>query len=266
MEIRGNNIVSVEDERMAEYLKRRNLEYVNSISGMVIPRISFYTKHGKRILDLVIIIPTIIIFSPLLIGLSVANLIFMGSPIFYRQTRTGYQGKDFDMIKFRSMKNVVGQNNRQLPGNMRLTGYGRFIRRYSLDELGNCFNILKGEMSIIGPRAMPVFVCKRMSNRHNMREAVRPGLECPRMIELSEEKVGEYHLQFENDVWYVENVSLITDIKMMFSLIKMLLASRKRGYHAGVGTFFSGYNDSGIGISYRLAKEEYPEVVREFSE
>lgn len=260
MEIKGNNIFSAEDEKMADFLKKRNLDYVNSMSLPVHPKNSFYTRHGKRVLDLVIIVPATIILSPLLIVLLVCNYIEMGRPIFYKQTRTGYKGKNFDMIKFRSMRNVVDKNGRQLSGNQRLTKYGRFIRRFSLDELGNFFNIIKGEMSIIGPRAMPVFYRDRMSERHNMREEVRPGLECPRMIDLTEDDVGEYHLQFENDIWYVENISLLTDIKMVLALVKMVLSAQKRAYHAGAGTFFAGYNDAGIGLSYRLAKMEYPDL------
>lgn len=260
MEIKGNNIFSAEDEQMADFLKKRNLEYVNSISQPVHPKKSFYACYGKRIIDLIIIIPATIILSPLLIVLVVCNLINMGTPVFYKQTRTGYKGKPFDMMKYRSMKNATDKNGRQLPSNQRLTEYGKFIRKLSLDELGNFFNIIKGEMSIIGPRAMPVFYRERMSNRHNMREAVRPGLECPRMIDLTEEEVGEYHLQFENDIWYVENISFLTDVKMILALVKMVLSSGKRTYHAGAGTYFDGYNDKGIGLSYRLAKIEYPDL------
>ncbi|MBE6004137.1 MAG: sugar transferase [Lachnospiraceae bacterium] len=260
MEIKGNNIFSTEDEQMSYFLKDRNLAYVNSISHPVHPKKSFYAKYGKRIIDLVIIIPVTVAISPLLLVLCICNMVNMGSPIFYRQTRTGYKGKPFDMIKFRSMKNATDKNGKQLPANQRLTKYGKFIRKLSLDELGNFFNIIKGEMSIIGPRAMPVFYRDRMSDRHNMRESVKPGLECPRMIDLTEEEVGEYHLQFENDIWYVENISLMTDIKMVIALVKMVMSSHKRAYHAGAGTFFDGYNDKGIGLSYRLAKIEYPDL------
>ena len=262
MEIKGNNIFSVEDEQMADFLKKRNLDYVNSISQPVHPKNSFYTRYGKRVLDLVIVIPATIILSPLFVILSVCNLLELGRPVFYRQTRTGYKGKYFDMIKFRSMKDAMDKKGRQLPGDQRLTSYGKFIRKLSLDELGNFFNIIKGDMSVIGPRAMPVFYRDRMSNRHNMRELVRPGLECPRMINLKEDDVGEYHLQFENDIWYVENVSFLTDAKMVIALIKMVLSPQTRTYHAGSGTYFDGYNDEGIGLSYRLAKMEYPDLSR----
>ena len=142
MEIKGNNVFSIEDEKMSNYLRDRNLKYVNSISETVNPKSSFYTKYGKRILDLIIIIPAIIVSSPILVGLFIANLINMGTPVFYRQTRVGFKGKTFDIIKYRSMKNTVGKNGREIPGNERLTKYGRFIRRFSLDELGNFFNIL----------------------------------------------------------------------------------------------------------------------------
>lgn len=261
MIIRGNNIVSTEEEAMASYLRDRNLATVNAKSQEVRPKVTFYTRYGKRVIDLMVIIPVIIVLSPLMAGLAFINLIDLGRPVFYRQTRLGYHGKNFDMFKYRSMRDITDKNGCQLPGDQRLTVYGQFIRRFSLDELGNFINILKGDMSIIGPRAMPVFFQDRMSDRHKMRVVVKPGLECPRMIDLKEDDVGEYHLQFENDIWYVEHISLWTDIRMIFALVKMVFASRKRKYHAGVGTFFTGYNDAGIGISFRLAKEQYPDIL-----
>ena len=257
--IKGNNIISVDEEKIARYLKDRNYSRVNANSAPVHPRIGFYALYGKRLLDLIIISPAIAILSPVLLILAVCNLVIMGKPVFYKQTRVGLNGKPFDMLKFRSMKNAMDKNGRQLPANQRLTRYGRFIRRYSLDELGNFFNILKGEMSIIGPRALPVFYHDRMSERHMKRELVRPGLECPRVIEMEEDEVGYYQIQFENDIWYVENISLFTDIKMVFALVKMVSESKERSKHADVGTFFVGYNDEGIALSLRLAKEQYPD-------
>ena len=115
-------------------------------------------------------------------------------------------------------------------------------------------------MSIIGPRPLPSFFRERMSNRHKMREKVKPGLECPRMIALSEDDVGYYQLQYENDIWYVENISLFTDLKMVFALVRIVFDVSERGKHAEVGTYFVGYNENAIAVSLRLAKEQYPNI------
>ena len=147
-----------------------------------------------------------------------------------------------------------------LPAKDRVTKFGKIMRKYSFDELLNFWNVIKGEMSIIGPRPLPSFFRERMSNRHKMREKVKPGLECPRMIALSEDDVGYYQLQYENDIWYVENISLFTDLKMVFALVRMVFDVSERGKHAEVGTYFVGYNENAIAVSLRLAKEQYPNI------
>ncbi|MBQ9664111.1 MAG: sugar transferase [Oscillospiraceae bacterium] len=266
MSLQGNNIISEEEERIAQHLREKNLGNANRNSEPVKSKQSFYTRFGKRALDLLVSVPAVLVLSPVCLVLTAANLIDMGAPVLYRQTRSGYKGKDFDILKFRSMKNAVGKDGRQLPADQRLTKYGRFIRRFSLDELANFINILKGEMSIIGPRPLPVFYHERMSDRHHMREAVRPGLECPRMIDLSEEELGYYQVQFENDVWYVENISFMTDVKMLLALVKMVFASGERSKHADVGTFFVGYDESGQALSLSMAKERYAERFAELAE
>jgi lipopolysaccharide/colanic/teichoic acid biosynthesis glycosyltransferase len=118
-------------------------------------------------------------------------------------------------------------------------------------------------MSIIGPRPQPVFIYERMSDRHRMRTAVRPGLECPRVIHVPGEEFSNYQRTYENDVWYVENVSLGLDIKLVLLLVKMAFTFTKRGDQAvGKGvSYFVGYNEDGVAISmnvYRstMAKEK----------
>lgn len=260
MEEKGNNIFSKEEEIIAEYLRNKNLENANSVSQEVTPKVSFYTKYGKRIIDLVVIIPVIILLIPVYIILTLLNYIDMGAPIIYKQTRYGYKGKTYNMLKFRSMKNILDSEGRQLSPNQRLTKYGRLIRKLSLDELPNLFNILKGEMSIIGPRAVPMVYAHNMSERHKMMSAVRPGLECPRVIEVENaDKLSGYHICFENNIWYVENVSLLVDIKMFFLLIKMVFSIKQRSRNAGGASFFVGYDDKGYAISTTLAKKIYGE-------
>ena len=257
---KGQNLVSQEEADYAEFLKNRFLEHTNSISEEVHPKVSFYSKYGKRILDLVITIPVFILLIPLNFVFGICTFFDVGRPIFYKQTRNGKNGKPFTMVKFRNMTEKRDKDGNLLPAKDRVTKLGRFMRKYSLDELLNFWNVIKGEMSIIGPRPLPSFFSDRMSDRHKLRHAVTPGLECPRMIKLNEDEVGYYQVQFENDIWYVENISLKTDIKMVFALIKMVFDVSERGKHADVGTYFAGYNEDGIAISLRLAKEQYPSI------
>ena len=260
---KGFNLVSNEEADYAEYLKENFLEHTNEISGEVHPKVSFYSKYGKRILDLIISIPVFTVLIPLNAVFAICTFFDVGRPILYKQTRNGKNGKPFTMVKFRNMNEKRDAEGNLLPAKDRVTKLGRFMRKYSLDELLNFWNVIKGEMSIIGPRPLPVFFSDRMSERHKMRHAVTPGLECPRMIDLHEDDVGYYQVQYENDIWYVENISLKTDIKMIFALVKMVFAVSERGKHADVGTYFVGYNKDGIALSLRLAKEQYPGVIEE---
>lgn len=260
----GNNIFSKEDEKMAAFLKERNLDHANRVSAEVHPRNTLYTRFGKRALDLIIITPVILVLSPVYLVLALLNLIDMGKPILYKQTRYGYRGRHYNMLKFRSMKNITDSEGRQLPPSQRLTKYGRFIRKFSLDELPNMFNIFMGEMSIIGPRAVPIFYMERMSERHKMMSAVRPGLECPRMINIeSDDEISNYHISFENSIWYVENISFATDVRMVFALVKMVFSMKERSRNAGGASYFAGYDDKGRAISTKLADKLYGDQIAE---
>lgn len=253
----GRNLISDEEEVIAAYLKEHYLDYTNSISDIPNPKKSLYTKYGKRILDLLISIPAFIVLFPLNAIFCFCTFLDVGKPVFYKQKRIGYKGKSFTLVKFRNMNEKKDENGNLLPAKERVTRFGRFMRKYSFDELLNFWSIIKGDMSIIGPRPLPAFFYERMSERHKMRAMVHPGLECPRMIGENEDEVDWYEIQFENDVWYVENISLLTDIKMLFKLFKMTFDSAERGKHADTGTYFAGYNHLGQAICLRVAREEY---------
>jgi lipopolysaccharide/colanic/teichoic acid biosynthesis glycosyltransferase len=130
------------------------------------------------------------------------------------------------------------------------------MRKYSLDELLNFWSVLKGDMSIIGPRPLPEFFLDRMSERHKMRNVVKPGLECPYTMPEGTE-ISAYHWKFENDIWYVENVSFSTDVKMIVMLFKLTFNMRNRGDHAGGLTYFIGYDDDGFATSLGKVKRAY---------
>ena len=156
-----------------------NLEKVNRTSKAVMPRKSIYLKYIKRIIDLVITVPVFIVVLPINFIVGVITLFDVGVPVFFKQERTGKDGKHFYLIKFRNMTFAEDDNGNLLPPSERVTKFGTFVRKYSLDELLNFWNIIKGDMSLIGPRPLPAIFDERYSDRHRMRNAVRPGLECP---------------------------------------------------------------------------------------
>lgn len=262
----GNkNLASNEESAAAEYLAKHFLDETNKASAPVHPRKTIYTKFGKRFLDILISLPACIILLPFNVLFGICTFIDVGHPIFFKQTRMGMDERLFTMVKFRNMNEKKDKDGNLLPPSQRVTRFGKFMRKLSLDELLNFWSVLKGDMSIIGPRPQPVFIHERLSERHKMRTAVRPGLECPRMIHVPEEEVFKYNRTFENDIWYVENVSFLLDVKMLFALVKMVFSFGKRGNQAqGKGiTYFIGYNEKGQAMSlinYRdlAAEGKYP--------
>ena len=192
---------------------------MEKFDSSVKPVKSFYSIVVKRFLDIVLSGIAIICLSPILVILSILELIFHGKPIIYATKRPGKNGKLFKMYKFRSMTNEVGEDGWLLPEEKRLTSFGRFIRKTSLDELPELFNILRGDMSIIGPRPLLVEYLDYYSPRHSMRHAVRPGFACFRIVH-TESTTWTWGEQFENDIWYVEHVSFLTDVRMIFAIIK----------------------------------------------
>ena len=255
--IRNNKIYSSEEEKIAKYLKDNNLQHTNDISPIPKPKNTFYTRYGKRLIDIIISLPACIFMTPLYGLIAAGVYLDVGRPILYKQTRVGKDGKVFDIYKFRSMNEDRDESGQLLPPNKRVTRFGRFIRKFSLDEMVGFINILKGDMSIIGPRPLAVFFVDRMSERHKMRHSVRPGLECPRVIELDYVDTCKYQRTFENDVWYVENVSFLTDIKLLLLLIKMVFSFKRREEQATVKgvSYFVGYDEDGHAMSMNKFNE-----------
>ncbi len=255
----GNKeLVQDDEQKISDFLKRRNLDMVNKQSKPVKPKEGLYSKYVKRIFDVLISVPAFLFFLPFNFVFGIGTFFDVGSPIFFKQTRMGRHEKPFTMVKFRNMNNNMDENGKLLPSKQRITKFGYFMRSHSFDELLNFWSVIKGDMSIIGPRPLPVFFYERMSERHKMRTAVRPGLECPRVIDIVGEK---YQKQFENDIWYVENVSFLTDVKMLFLLFKMVFAKAVRTSAAG-SRYFVGYDDNGRAIYKDLAIELYGEDMR----
>lgn len=250
---------------IAELVQRENLDSVNIRSEAVFPRQNFYLKYVKRMLDVAIAFPVCVLLLPVNFVLGILTFFDVGCPIFFRQKRVGKDGKLFYLTKFRNMTEEKDEYGNLLPPGERVTRLGAFVRKYSLDELLNFWSVLKGDMSLIGPRPLPAEFRERFSDRHRMREAVKPGLECPCISGKS--TVRYYQEQFENDIWYVEHVNFLLDCRLCFYLVKMVFNSRERGDHAkSGGGDFLGYNAEGKAFSMRHIPEEYEEAYRKYTE
>lgn len=244
----------------AQKIKEENLDYVNAHSAPVHPCNSFYARYGKRALDIVLSAAALIVLSPVNLVLLVCTWLDVGSPVLFRQERIGKDGKPFTLVKFRNMTNERDANGELLLADQRVTRFGRFVRRTSLDELLNFWSIFKGDMSIIGPRPLPVGYLDRFSERHKARFAVRPGLECPRLH--ASDGVSSWSERFENDIYYVEHVSFALDVKMLFLLAKMVFDPKSKAVRAdGVCGSFMGYEKNGQCINSVAVPEHYVQYV-----
>lgn len=249
---------TTKDQRwhIADVLRAERLEKVNRLHQPVKAQNSFYIKYGKRILDIAVSLPACLVSLPINLMIGVITFFDVGRPLFFRQERTGKDGKPFTIVKFRNMKELFDEQGNQLPASQRVTKFGKFVRKTSLDELLNFWSVLKGDMSIIGPRPLVPEYEKRYSNRHWQRLRVRPGLECP-----PREKMDHYwswEEQFENDIWYVENVSFLTDCKMVWNLIRFTLDRKSASSRASVKRIaFIGYSWDGRALdAAELSDEE----------
>lgn len=188
------------------------------------PRETVYSKYIKRFFDVMLSGTAIIVLSPLLLVLCMLELIFHGRPIFYVDQRPGLNGKIFGLYKFRSMNYACDEKGKLLHPSKRITLFGRFLRRTSLDELAGLFNILNGTMSVIGPRPLMKDYLPLYNERHKYRHAVRPGLACWKVggSDKLTSATWTWNAQFESDIYYVEHISFLLDVWMIFKTIKIM--------------------------------------------
>lgn len=203
-------------------------------SSIVKPSKNFYSLVGKRLLDIVISFVLIILTLPINILLAIATLIDVGFPIFFVQKRVGFKNKIFNIVKFRNMTNQKDENGNLLPASKRVTKFGKFVRKTSLDELLQLYLVFVGKMSIIGPRPLVVEYLDFYSERHKQRHLVKPGLECP--PHASNVSIFKWEDKFENDIWYVEHLSFKTDVKMFVMLIRYIFNKKNNAYREAVTT------------------------------
>ncbi len=180
-----------------------------------------YDKYFKRIFDIFCALAAIIVFSWLYIIVAVLVKVKLGSPIIFKQARPGKDEKIFYLYKFRTMTNECDENGKLLPDDVRLTKFGRLLRKTSLDELPEAFNILKGDMSVVGPRPLLVSYLPRYNERQRRRHELRPGL--TGYAQVNGRNAVTWEEKFEMDVWYVENYSFLKDIGIIFKTVKVAL-------------------------------------------
>lgn len=199
---------------------------------------TIYHLYIKRIFDIIFSALMIIAFTPLLVIISILVLYDVGKPIIFKTSRPGKDCKLFQLYKFHDLNNATDENGNLLPPNQRVTKIGYWLRRSSLDELPQLFNIFKGDMSFIGPRPLLKEYLNFYTPRQIMRHAIRPGLECPSMINRNHARTWEE--QFEDDIWYVENVSFFTDCKMILKLIALVFNHKENARRAATNRGYFG--------------------------
>lgn len=182
-----------------------------------------YQCFFKRLFDIVLSLTAIIVLSPILVVLSV--LLFFaneGAGVFFLQPRPGYKGKIFKVIKFKTMNDKRGADGKLLVDTLRITPVGQFVRNTSLDELPQLFNVLKGDMSLIGPRPLLVKYLPLYSKEQMRRHDVRPGI--TGWAQCHGRNAMTWGKKFELDVWYVNHISFLTDLKVILHTIKTVLS------------------------------------------
>ncbi len=257
------NLTKAQRWIIADKLAKDRLPLINKNLEPVVPADGLYVRYGKRALDIIIAGSALIVTVPINLALVVGTFIDVGRPIFFRQIRTGRFGEPFELFKVRSMRNTRDERGELLPASQRVTKFGTFVRKTSLDELLNLVPVLKGDMSIIGPRPLPPEYLHRYNSRHKARVLVRPGLECPPRERL--DHVWTWQDSLDNDVWYVENVSFLTDCKMILNLVRFAFDAKSAEARAKVskrGTFM-GYDLNGRAINVDGVPQEYIDALVE---
>ena len=182
---------------------------------------SFYARYIKRLLDIILSFAGMLVLSPIYLLLAILVKVKLGSPVIFCQERPGKNEKIFKLYKFRSMTDARDANGRLLPDNERLTRFGKILRSTSLDELPELFNILKGEMSIVGPRPILTFQMEECNVYQKQRLIVRPGLTCYWQIG------GRADIQWEEwvelDLKYIKDMGIGTDLVIILKTIPVVL-------------------------------------------
>lgn len=215
-----------------------------------------YEKYIKRLIDMLCALAAIVVFSWLYIIIATLVRIKLGSPVLFTQPRPGKDEKIFMMYKFRSMTDARDENGNLLPDDIRLTKFGRALRATSMDELPEAFNILKGDMSVIGPRPQLVRDMTFMTPEQRMRHSVRPGLSG--LAQTRGRNALAWDDKLATDLEYIQNVTFLGDVEIVFDTVKQVFFKEK-------GLEGSDVNETDVTDDYgdyllkngRVSKEEY---------
>lgn len=175
----------------------------------------------KRVFDVTLILLSLPLLLPLLVVVAVLVRVKLGAPVLFKQVRPGLAGQPFTMMKFRSMTDERDEQGEPLPDSVRLTKFGRFLRSTSLDELPGLWSVLKGEMSLVGPRPLLMEYLPLYSAEQARRHETRPGI--TGWAQVNGRNAISWEQKFEYDVWYVDNQSLWLDIKIIYLTLKKVI-------------------------------------------
>ena len=204
-------------------------------------RAGIYEKYSKRILDIICALTALIVFWWLYVIVAVLVRIKLGSPVLFKQERPGKDEKIFELYKFRTMTDAKDKNGDLLPDEIRLTKFGRLLRATSLDELPEAFNILKGDMSVIGPRPLLVRYLSRYSAEQHRRHEVKPGLSG--YAQAHGRNAVSWEEKFQMDVWYVDHISFLTDVKIILDTVRSVV--RREGISSETSVTMEEFKGNG---------------------
>lgn len=201
---------------------KRNSNLINLPTNQITSSRGIYRRFFKRPMDFILSLIAIIILSPVMLIVALLVRVKLGSPVLFKQKRPGLNERIFTIYKFRTMTDRRDENGEMLPDEVRLTKFGKFLRSTSLDELPELINIIKGDMSIIGPRPLLVQYLPLYNDHQKRRHEVRPGLSG--LAQINGRNSISWEDKFDLDVQYVDNVSLIGDCKIIFLTFKKVFA------------------------------------------
>lgn len=197
----------------------------------------FYARYFKRLFDIIFSLIAIIMLSPVLIVVAILVRVKLGSPVVFKQERPGLNEKIFTLYKFRTMTDERDANDELLPNHIRLTKFGKILRASSLDELPELFNVLKGDMSIVGPRPLLVEYLPLYNEKQRQRHCVRPGLSG--LAQINGRNAISWEEKFDYDIKYVKSLSFWLDLKIIFK------------------TFLKVFKREGININDTVTMEKF---------
>lgn len=194
----------------------------------------------KRLLDLVLSIGLLVLFAPVFIFIAILVRTNLGAPIFFKQVRPGLHGRPFVLVKFRTMRDAVDTSGEEQDDDMRLTRFGRLLRATSLDELPELFNVIKGDMSLVGPRPLLMSYLDKYSNTQARRHEVRPGI--TGWAQVKGRNALSWSERLALDVWYVDNRSFFLDLKILILTVVTVLTAKGVSHegHATMPKFEGG--------------------------